>query len=72
MTSLLFFWGFVLCLLSGLALRRVRRINRTMRAALLESGTSEQMTYRQAVTAPIFWSLVFLLGMSFSIEAWVR
>jgi hypothetical protein len=48
------------------------RIKRTMRAALLENGITEPMTYRQAVTAPIFWSLVFLLGMSFSIEAWVR
>jgi hypothetical protein len=43
-----------------------------MRAALLENGIAESMTYRQAVTAPIFWSLVFLLGVSFTIEAWVR
>jgi hypothetical protein len=72
MRLLSFFSGFVLCLLSGLALRRITRIKRTMRAGLLENGMAEPMTYRQAVTAPIFWSLVFLLGLSFSIEAWVR
>jgi hypothetical protein len=72
MRLLPFLSGFVLCLLSGLALRRMRRINRTMRAGLLENGISEPMTYRQTVTAPIFWLLVFLLGMSFIIEAWIK